>query len=123
MVLSLFHKSSQFMKSNGVKHIKCSPYHPSSNGTVERFIQTFKRSLKATQLQGRSVDQRICEFLLSYRMTPHATTNELPSVLFMKRPLRTRLDLLTPNTESENRLNRRKIMMSLQNKESFVQVV
>lgn len=33
---------SQFMKQNGVKHIKCSPYHPSSNGQVEHFVRTFK---------------------------------------------------------------------------------
>ena len=32
-----------FMKSNGVKHIHCVPYHPSSNGAAERFVQTFRR--------------------------------------------------------------------------------
>ena len=31
---------SLFIKSNGVKHIRCAPYHPSSNGAVEQFIQT-----------------------------------------------------------------------------------
>ena len=36
-----------FMKMNGMKHIRCSPYHPSSNGAVERFVQTFKRAMKA----------------------------------------------------------------------------
>ena len=25
----------QFLKGNGVKHIRCSPYHPSSNGLAE----------------------------------------------------------------------------------------
>ena len=38
---------SLFLKSNGVKHIRCAPYHPSSNGAVERFIQTFKKAMKA----------------------------------------------------------------------------
>ena len=33
-----------FMKSNGIKHIRCSPYHPSSNGLAERMVQTFKKS-------------------------------------------------------------------------------
>ena len=32
-----------FMKMNGIKHIRCAPYHPLSNGAVERFVQTFKR--------------------------------------------------------------------------------
>ena len=31
-----------FLKGNGVKHIRCAPYHPSSNGAAERFVQTFK---------------------------------------------------------------------------------
>ena len=34
---------NSFLKSNGVKHIQCISYHPSSNGAVEHFIQTFKR--------------------------------------------------------------------------------
>ena len=91
---------SVFMKSNGVKHIKCSPYHPSSNGAAERFVQTFKRSIKAAEQQGKSVSQRICEFLLSYRNTPHVTTKETPSMLFLKRQLRTRLDLLCPDIQA-----------------------
>ena len=33
----------QFCKVNGVKHIRVSPYHPSSNGLVKHFIQAFKR--------------------------------------------------------------------------------
>ena len=26
---------AQFMKSNGIKHTRCAPYHPASNGAVE----------------------------------------------------------------------------------------
>ena len=36
-----------FMKMNGIKHIRCAPYHPSSNGAMEGFVQTFKRAMKA----------------------------------------------------------------------------
>ena len=36
-------------------------------------------------------------FLLSYRSTPHATSNRSPSSLFLQRELHTRLDLLRPS--------------------------
>ena len=34
------------MKENGVKHIKFSPYHSSSNGLAEHLIRTFKQAMK-----------------------------------------------------------------------------
>ena len=38
---------SRFLKSQGVKHIKSSPYHPSTNGLAERFVQTFKDAMRS----------------------------------------------------------------------------
>ena len=38
-------------------------------------------------------------FLLTYRSTPHSTTGVSPAELFLKRSLRTRLDLLRPSLE------------------------
>jgi len=85
------------MKQNGIKHIKTSPYHPASNGEAERFVQTFKRSLKASQNDHASLSVKLARFLITYRNTPHTTTGVSPAELFLKRPLRTRLDLLRPS--------------------------
>ena len=92
---------SDFMRSNGIRHTRCSPYHPASNGAVERFIQTFKQSMKASQNDRRSLSHRIANFLLSYRVTPHTTTNQSPSSLFLNRTLRTRLSLVYPDLKSQ----------------------
>ncbi|KAL6457444.1 hypothetical protein MHYP_G00344070 [Metynnis hypsauchen] len=89
-----------FMKSNGVKHIRSAPFHPSTNGLAERFVQTFKHSLKRSTGTA-SIQHRLDAFLLMYRNTPHSTTKETPSMLFMRRKLRSRLDLLKPNVASE----------------------
>ena len=85
-----------FMTANGVKHIKCSPYHPSSNGLAECFVRTFKQAMKAGESDGTTLNHRLSNFLLSYRTTTHATTNRSPSSLFLQREIYTRLDLLQP---------------------------
>jgi len=90
-----------FLRQNGVKHIRCAPYHPSSNGAAERFVQTFKQALKASDKDSRSVSHRLANFLLTYRSTPHATTNVAPSTLFLKRDIRTRFNLLQPDQERQ----------------------
>ncbi|XP_039620150.1 uncharacterized protein K02A2.6-like [Polypterus senegalus] len=88
-----------FMKTNHIKHIRSAPYHPATNGLAERFVQTFKQALKASK-GSALVQQRLDTFLLSYRNTPHATTQESPAMLFMGRKLRSRLDVLKPNVAS-----------------------
>ena len=84
------------MKSNGIKHIRCAPYDPASNGAVECLVQTFKKAMKAAKECGKDLHQALLNFLLTYRSTPHATTNETPAKLFLNRKLQTRLDLMLP---------------------------
>jgi hypothetical protein len=97
-----------FMKRNGIKHFKSAPYHPATNGLAERFIQTFKNSMRAMTDENRDINQKIANSLLTYRNTPHSTTNETPAKLFLGRNLRTRLRLIKPDIQinvSRNQMN------------------
>ena len=48
---------ASFAKANGIKHIKSAPYHPSTNGAVERLVQTFKKAMKASEHDGKTHSQ------------------------------------------------------------------
>ena len=90
-----------FMKKNCIKHTICAPYHPSSNGAVERFKKTFKQPLRASEKDGRTLSHHLADFLLTYRSTPHATTNPTPSSLFLNREVRTWFSLFHPNVSKK----------------------
>ena len=94
---------AHFMKSNGITHLRSAPYHAATNGQAERFVQTFKQSMRAMKNEPGDMNKNIANFLLSYRNTVHATTHETPAKLFLNRTLRTRLDLLKPSVEKQVR--------------------
>ena len=85
----------EFLAKNGIRHTTTPPYHPKSNGQVERAVQTLKKALKKST--DTSLHTQLSRFLFKYRITPHATTGIPPSELLMNRHLRSHLDLLHPN--------------------------
>ena len=99
---------AEFTKLNGIKHIRVSPYHPSSNGEAERFVRTFKEAMKAGRNDGLTLSHQLACFLLTYRTTPHSTTGVPPSELLMGRHLRTRWDLLKPDIRKSVQENQEK---------------
>ncbi|CAG2214044.1 unnamed protein product [Mytilus edulis] len=90
-----------FMQLNGIKHIRSAPYHPSTNGLAERFVQTFKQAMKSSSNDSGTVSKKLAQFLLAYRNTKHSTTNETPAKLMIGRDLKTRMNLLRPNIENQ----------------------
>ena len=80
----------QFTRQHGIRHIRSTPYHPSTNGLAERFVLTFKSAMKASEDDGLSLHIRISRFLANYRAAPHATTGISPSELFLQRKMRTK---------------------------------
>ncbi|XP_041376684.1 uncharacterized protein K02A2.6-like [Gigantopelta aegis] len=86
-----------FMKANGVEHVTSAPYHPSTNGLVERFVQSFKMAMRSSKQDVGSVQKKLSKFLLAYRNASQATTGEPPAKLFMGRTLMSRLELIRPD--------------------------
>lgn len=90
---------AEFLRRNGIRHLRAPPYHPASNGLVERAVQTFKEGIK--RLKAGSLCTRLSRFLFKYRITPHSTTGQTPAELLWGRKLRSQMDLLHPDLDKK----------------------
>ncbi|XP_035218045.1 uncharacterized protein K02A2.6-like [Stegodyphus dumicola] len=86
-----------FIRNNGIKHKTCAPFKPASNGQAERYVYTVKQALRAMQGYPGNIKQKLAIFLMNYRKAPNMTTLLSPAMLFLKREIRTRIDLVVPN--------------------------
>lgn len=66
-----------FIRELGARHVTTAPYHPSSNGLAERFVQSLQKALRKGK-STESLDETLHKFLLTYRNTPHATNKRGP---------------------------------------------
>jgi hypothetical protein len=87
-----------FLKCNRIRHITSAPYHPASNGLAERAVQTFKNAMK--KLSHRSIQSRVSQFLVRYRVTPQSTTGATPAEL-IGRKIRCKLDCIKPDLQGK----------------------
>ena len=92
---------NSFVISNGIKNIQSAPFHPTTNGLAERFVQSFKAAMNSAKASKNTVDKHLASFLIAYRNSSHGTTASSPAMLLLGRPLRTRLDLLDPSSEAK----------------------
>ena len=67
----------RFCKGNGINHILTAPYHQSSNGQAERFVQTIKRGLKLNDITIGCTQRKLDNYLFAYRLTPSCVTAKL----------------------------------------------
>ena len=80
-------------EERGILHLTGAPYHPATNGSAERLVQTFKNALRKSSSPPKKALQ---EFLQQYRRTP-LPTGYSPSELLNSRQIRTRIDTLLPS--------------------------
>ena len=85
----------ELYKLLGVKPITTTPYHPQTDGLVERFNKTLKDLLrKIIQGEGREWEKYLPCVLFAYREVPQESTGFSPFELIFGRDVRGPLDIL-----------------------------
>uniref|UniRef100_A0A914KW29 RNA-directed DNA polymerase n=1 Tax=Meloidogyne incognita TaxID=6306 RepID=A0A914KW29_MELIC len=91
-----------YCQDKGISQVFSAPYHPQSNGQVERFVDYFKRMMT----KNSNKKNWLSEVLLFYRASPHESLEgKSPSEVFLGRKLRLNLARLIPKkvTFQENK--------------------
>lgn len=84
--------------------IRTTPYHPQTDGLVERFNKTLKALLqKATADVGKDWEKLIPFPLFAYREVPQASTGFSPFELLYGRPVRGPLKIIKETWEADKR--------------------
>ncbi|XP_063897445.1 uncharacterized protein K02A2.6-like [Helicoverpa armigera] len=89
---------NNFLKRNGIKHLYSPPYHPETNGQIERTIQTFKNKMKKLGNLDMQWQERLCKVLYYLRTLPNSSTNKTPAELLNGRRYRTAVSSLHPDS-------------------------
>jgi transposase InsO family protein len=84
-VSSFFKETCKILR---VKKVQTTPYHPISNGVIERFHRTLHDGLSHfIDSNGTNWDLVVPFFLMAYRATPHSTTKYSPFYLLHGREM------------------------------------
>ena len=92
---------SELYKLLHIHSIRTSPYHPQTDGLVERFNQTLKSMLrKVVAKEGKDWDKMLPYLLFAYREVPQASTGFSPFELLYGRDVRGPLDVIRESWEA-----------------------
>jgi hypothetical protein len=96
---------TKLMEKFQIKHLFSTPYHPQTNGLVERFNRTLCESLAKLIIHEKEWDKHISPVLFAYRTSKNATTKITPFYLTYGREAKLPVDNLSENLDTiESRL-------------------
>ena len=78
----------------GIKQIRTSPYHPQTDGCLERWHGSLKSMLRKCENRQADWDRLLKYLLFAYRSSPHTNTGFSPFEVIFGRTLRGPLDVL-----------------------------
>ena len=82
----------RLMEKFKINHLLSTPYHPQTNGLVERFNRTLCESLSRLSLKNNDWNLYIAPTLFAYRITKHSTTKIELFFLVYRRSARLLMD-------------------------------
>ena len=86
----------------GIKKTRTTPYHPQSDGMVERFNRTLEAQLsKFADHNQKDWEEHIPFLLMAYRSATHDTTSCSPARMMLGRELKMPIDLMFGRLEDE----------------------
>ncbi len=105
------HTLQQVYQLLGIKRVRTTPYHPQTDGLVERFNQTLKSMLnKFVSETGKDWDKWLPYLLFAYREVPQASTGFSPFELLFAHQVRGPLDVLKDSWEANDKLRKQNIL-------------
>ena len=92
---------SEMCQLYGIQKTRTTPYHPRSDGQVERFNRTIQQMLKAFVNENRNDwDDHLPYLCMAYRSTVHDSTGYSPNKLMLGREIEMPVDVMFGKPES-----------------------
>lgn len=82
-----------YLKEKDIHQVFSSNYYTQSNGQIEHLNRVLKEHLLVARLEGKDPAKSITDFLILYRVTPHAVTGLSPAFLLHGRQPHSKIDI------------------------------
>ena len=86
--------TQQLYQTLDIKRVRTSPYHPQSDGALERWHACLKGMMRRAEIDLRNSDKQLKFLLFAYRDTPHCVTGFSPFTLLFGREVKGPLCML-----------------------------